>query len=51
MERRASITWAQRLKRIFKIDSETCTDCGSAVKVIACSQDPVVIDEDARSAE
>jgi len=29
------MTWAQRLKRFFKIDIETCRHCGGAVKVIA----------------
>jgi hypothetical protein len=37
------ITWAQRLKRVFQIDIETCNKCGGAVKVIACIEDPVVI--------
>jgi hypothetical protein len=36
------MTWAQRLKRVFKIDIETCEHCGSAVKMIACIEDPVV---------
>ena len=35
-ERHASMTWAQRLKRVFNIDIETCSECGGAVKVIAC---------------
>ena len=43
VERRASMTWAQRLKRVFNIDIETCSACGGAVKVIACIEDPVVI--------
>lgn len=42
-ERRAAMTWAQRLKRVFNIDIETCTECGGSVKVIACIEDPVVI--------
>jgi len=42
-ERHASMTWAQRLKRVFNIDIETCRECGGAVKVIACIEDPVVI--------
>ena len=42
-QRHAAMTWAQRLKRVFKIDIETCEHCGSAVKVIACIEDPVVI--------
>ena len=44
-ERRASMTWAQRLKRVFNIDIETCSKCGGAVRVIACIEDPVVIDK------
>ena len=31
------------MKRVFKIDMETCRHCGGAVKVIACIEDPVVI--------
>jgi len=42
-ERRASMSWAQRLKRVFNIDIETCVECGGVVKVIACIEDPVVI--------
>lgn len=42
-ERRASMTWAQRLKRVFSIDIETCAACGGPVKVIACIEDPDVI--------
>jgi hypothetical protein len=42
-ERRASMTWAQRLKRVFNLDVETCRECGGAMKVIACIEDPVVI--------
>jgi hypothetical protein len=42
-ERRASMTWAQRLKRVFNIDIETCRECGGAMQVIACIDDPVVI--------
>ncbi len=37
------MTWAQRLRRVFNIDIETCSECGGAVKVIACIEDPVVI--------
>lgn len=42
-ERRASMTWAQRLKRVFNIDIETCPACGGPVRIIACIEDPVVI--------
>jgi len=44
-ERRASMTWAQRLKRVFHIDVETCRACGGAIRIIACVEDPVVIDK------
>jgi hypothetical protein len=37
------MTWAQRLKRVFNIDVETCRVCGGTAKVIACIEDPVVI--------
>jgi len=42
-ERRASMNWAQRLKRVFNIDIETCSECGGAVKIIASIEDPAVI--------
>ena len=45
VERRAAMTWAQRLKRVFNIDIETCSACSGAVKVTACIQDPVVIEK------
>ena len=35
--------WAQRLKRVFKIEIETCAHCGGAVKVLASIEDPAVI--------
>jgi len=41
--RRAAMTWAQRLKRVFRIDVESCQACGGAVKIIASIEDPVVI--------
>ena len=33
------------MKRVFHIDIETCSECGGAVKVIACIEDPVVINK------
>jgi len=33
--RHVPMTWAQRLKRVFKIDILTCEHCGGAVKVAA----------------
>ncbi len=44
-ERRAAMTWAQRLKRVFGIDIETCPACGGAVRIIACIEDPKVIEK------
>jgi hypothetical protein len=38
-----SLTWAQRLNRVFNIDVEKCHACGGAAKVIACIEDPLVI--------
>ena len=43
VQRHAAMTWAQRLKRVFKIDVETCRVRGGTAKVIACIEDPVVI--------
>ncbi len=42
-ERRAAMTWSQRLKRVFGIDIETCPACGGAVRIIASIEDPAVI--------
>jgi hypothetical protein len=37
------MSWVQRLKRVFRIDVETCPACGGAMKIIASIEDPVVI--------
>ena len=42
-ERHRALTWAQRLKRVFGIEIETCEQCGGKVKVIASIEDPAVI--------
>jgi len=42
-ERHAAMTWAQRLKRVFNIDIETCDECGGDVRIIASIEDPAVI--------
>ncbi len=42
-ERRVAMTWAQRLRRVFNIDVQTCSDCGGQLKVIAAIEDPHVI--------
>jgi len=44
-ERRAAMTWAQRLKRVFGIDIETCSACGGAMRIIACIEDPDVVEK------
>ena len=41
--RRAGMSWAQRLKRVFRIDVETCQACGGAMKIIASIEDPALI--------
>ncbi len=38
------MTWAQRLKRVFNIDVESCVRCGKSVKVIACIEEPALIE-------
>ena len=42
-EKHISMTWAMRLKRVFDIDIETCSECGGDVRIIASIEDPVVI--------
>jgi hypothetical protein len=44
-ERRAAMTWAQRLKRVFNIDIEACSACGGEVRIIASIEDPAVINK------
>ena len=41
--RHVSMTWAQRLKRVFKTDILTCADWGGALKALASIEDPAVI--------
>lgn len=42
-ERHMAMSWAQRLKRVFHIDIETCEKCQGPVRIIACVEDPVAI--------
>ncbi len=44
-ERRAAMNWAQRLKRVFGIGIHTCAACGGTVRIIACIEDPEVIEK------
>ncbi len=39
----APLSWAERLKRVFKIDIELCPKCGSKLRVIAAVTEPDVI--------
>ena len=43
-ERHESMTWMQRLKRVFNIDIEICERCSGQGKIIACIEDPAVIE-------
>jgi hypothetical protein len=36
---------AQRLKRVFGIDIETCPACGEALRIIDCFGDPAVVNK------
>jgi hypothetical protein len=50
-----NMTWAERLKRVFNIDITICSRCGGAVSIIACIEDPSIINKilahlDAKSA-
>lgn len=47
-EQQAAMRWAPRLKRVFRIDVETCPRCGGAVKDIECIEDPPVIERTLR---
>jgi hypothetical protein len=38
------MSWAQRLKRVFAIDIETCQQCGGRLRVIASIEQPAVIE-------
>jgi hypothetical protein len=39
------MTWSRRLKRVFGIDIETCAVCGGTLRIIACIEDPAVIEK------
>ena len=42
--RQRAMSWAQRLKRVFAIDIETCRQCGGTLRVIASIEEPAVIE-------
>ena len=43
VHKHVAMTWMQRLKRVFRIDIETCRRCGGTLKIIASIEDPAVI--------
>jgi hypothetical protein len=42
-ERHRAMSWAQRLKRVFQLDLQSCEGCGGPVRVMACIEEPLVI--------
>lgn len=42
-ERRRAMSWAQRLKRVFNIDVNTCIHCGGSVRIVASIEEPTAI--------
>jgi hypothetical protein len=42
-DRQRSLTWAQRLKRVFAIDIEVCRRCGGGLRVIASIEEQTTI--------
>jgi hypothetical protein len=44
-ERRGKMSWAMRLKRVFNIDITVCRHCQGPVRIIACIEDPQVINQ------
>ena len=45
LTRAYSMTWAQRLKRVFAIEIEKCEKCGGKAKIIASIEAPDVIEK------
>lgn len=43
-QRALALTWAQRLKRVFAIEIETCRRCGGRLRVIASIEAPTTIE-------
>src|SRR5690606_31902022 len=43
-DRQRALTWAQRLKRVFAIEIETCRRCGGRLRVIASIEAPTTIE-------
>ena len=43
--KRSSMTWAMRLKRVFKMDVDICSECGGKLKVISSIEEKEVIEK------
>jgi hypothetical protein len=41
--RHVAMSWAQRLKRVFGVEIDTCAGCGGKLRVIASIEEPEVI--------
>ena len=41
--RHVAMTWAQRLKRVFGVEINTCARCGGKLRIIAAIEEPQVI--------
>ena len=41
---RAAMSWVRRLKRVFRVDVETCQQCGGAVRIIASTEVPDAVE-------
>ena len=41
--RHVAMNWAQRLKRVFGIEIDTCVRCGGTLRIIASIEEPEVI--------
>ena len=48
---RPGMSWMQRLKRVFAIDIVSCRRCGGQLRVIACIEDPELIERILRCVE
>jgi len=44
VQRQRSMSWAQRLKRVFRVEIDICRRCGGTLKVIASIEEQEVID-------
>jgi hypothetical protein len=42
-EHRRSMTWAQRLKRVFNVDVQTCERCGGHARIVAAVEEPQAV--------